>query len=416
MQEVIITTEKYYQHDVDCHELNGRIEAIQNDGKSTRIIMDRTVFFPTGGGQPCDTGTIVTPDGTSVSVVDVQEDKESGIISHTIEIDPSETDALQVGMTVTQKLNEDRRRVNTQRHTGEHILTGAFIQLFGGANKGFHMGGEYVTIDMDYDGKKLTEEQVRAAEKLANEVIWANLPVTVSTFPNREEASVMPTRKPVTQDGEITIVTIGDLESPHDCVACCGTHFHRTGEVGLIRIHKFEPNKGMNRIYFECGDRALESMQSDDTLLRSVQERFSAGSHDLLQKMDIRDEKEAELRQDCTGLRQYYRDREMARITSLLHRDTPDFYQDSFTLVSPDDLLKLGFAIMEDEAAPALMALVHRPSHTVLLFSDGSRNCGALVKEHAKSLGGRGGGRPDQARALMPNEDAVEKFIESLKE
>ena len=411
-----MTTEKYYQHDVDCHELNGRIEAIQNDGKSTRIIMDRTVFFPTGGGQPCDTGTIVTPDGTSVSVVDVQEDKESGIISHTIEIDPSETDALQVGMTVTQKLNEDRRRVNTQRHTGEHILTGAFIQLFGGANKGFHMGGEYVTIDMDYDGKKLTEEQVRAAEKLANEVIWANLPVTVSTFPNREEASVMPTRKPVTQDGEITIVTIGDLEFPHDCVACCGTHFHRTGEVGLIRIHKFEPNKGMNRIYFECGDRALESMQSDDTLLRSVQERFSAGSHDLLQKMDIRDEKEAELRQDCTGLRQYYRDREMARITSLLHRDTPDFYQDSFTLVSPDDLLKLGFAIMEDEAAPTLMALVHRPSHTVLLFSDGSRNCGALVKEHAKSLGGRGGGRPDQARALMPNEDAVEKFIESLKE
>lgn len=411
-----MTTEKYYQHDVDCRELNGRIEAIQNDGKSTRIIMDRTVFFPTGGGQPCDTGTIVTPDGTSVSVVDVQEDKESGIISHTIEIDPSEIDALQVGMTVTQKLNEDRRRINTQRHTGEHILTGAFIQLFGGANKGFHMGGEYVTIDMDYDGKKLTEEQVRAAEKLANEVIWANLPVTVSTFPNREEASVMPTRKPVTQDGEITIVTIGDLESPHDCVACCGTHFHRTGEVGLIRIHKFEPNKGMNRIYFECGDRALESMQSDDTLLRSVQERFSAGSHDLLQKMDIRDEKEAELRQDCTGLRQYYRDREMARITSLLHRDTPDFYQDSFTLVSPDDLLKLGFAVMEDEAAPALMALVHRPSHTVLLFSDGSRNCGALVKEHAKSLGGRGGGRSDQARALMPNEDAVEKFIESLKE
>ena len=411
-----MTTEKYYQHDVDCRELNGRIEAIQNDGKSTRIIMDRTVFFPTGGGQPCDTGTIVTPDGTSVSVIDVQEDKESGIISHTIEIDPSEIDALQVGMTVTQKLNEDRRRINTQRHTGEHILTGAFIQLFGGANKGFHMGGEYVTIDMDYDGKKLTEEQVRAAEKLANEVIWANLPVTVSTFPNREEASVMPTRKPVTQDGEITIVTIGDLESPHDCVACCGTHFHRTSEVGLIRIHKFEPNKGMNRIYFECGDRALESMQSDDTLLRSVQERFSAGSHDLLQKMDIRDEKEAELRQDCTGLRQYYRDREMARITSLLHRDTPDFYQDSFTLVSPDDLLKLGFAVMEEESAPALMALVHRPSHTVLLFSDGSRNCGALVKEHAKSLGGRGGGRPDQARALMPNEDAVEKFIESLKE
>lgn len=411
-----MTTEKYYQHDVDCRELNGRIEAIQNDSKSTRIIMDRTVFFPTGGGQPCDTGTIVTPDGTSVSVIDVQEDKESGIISHTIGGDSSVIDALQVGMTVTQKLNEDRRRINTQRHTGEHILTGAFIQLFGGANKGFHMGGEYVTIDMDYDGKKLTEEQVRAAEKLANEVIWANLPVTVSTFPNREEASVMPTRKPVTQDGEITIVTIGDLESPHDCVACCGTHFHRTGEVGLIRIHKFEPNKGMNRIYFECGDRALESMQSDDTLLRSVQERFSAGSHDLLQKMDIRDEKEAEIRQDCTGLRQYYRDREMARITSLLHRDTPDFYQDSFTLVSPDDLLKLGFAVMEDEAAPALMALVHRPSHTVLLFSDGSRNCGALVKEHAKSLGGRGGGRPDQARALMPNEDAVEKFIESLKE
>lgn len=406
-----MTTEKFYQKDVYCKELSAVITDVRNDKDHSVITVDRTIFFPTGGGQNCDIGTITTADGTCYEVTDVHEDKNSGEILHHLK---GFAENLKSGDVLTESLDWENRRFNMQRHTGEHILTGSFIRLFGGANHGFHMGGDYVTIDMDYDGQRLTWEQVREAERLANEIIWQNIPITVSFFPDKEAASSMPTRKPVTQEGEITIVTIGDLEDPFDACPCCGTHFTRTGEVGLIRIHKVEPNKGMNRIYFECGLRALTGMQEDDTLLQTVEERFSASASDLLHKMDVRDEKESELRQEQAALIQYYRDTEYQRILSEFHRNRPDFYTDTFTLVSPDDLLKLGFSLMEAGEAPELMALVHQPTHTVLLFSKGDKNCGNLIREIAKPLGGRGGGRPDQARALLPDGDAVQKFLDAL--
>lgn len=408
-----MTTEKFYQKDVYCRELPAVITDVRTEKNHSIITVDRTIFFPVGGGQNCDIGTMTTADGTVCEVVDVHEDKDTGEILHHLK---GLAEDLHAGDSITETLDWENRRFNMQRHTGEHILTGSFIQLFGGANHGFHMGGDYVTIDMDYDGERLTWEQIREAERLANEIIWQNIPITVSFFPDKETASTMPTRKPVTQDGEITIVTIGDLENPFDACPCCGTHFTRTGEVGLIRIHKVEPNKGMNRIYFECGLRALTGMQEDDTLLQTVEERFSASAADLLHKMDVRDEKESDLRQEHAALIQYYKDNEQQRILSELQRNTPDFYTDTFTLVSPDDLLKLGFSLMEDTNAPELMALVHAPSCTVLLFSDGEKNCGNLIREIAKPLGGRGGGRPEQARALLPNEDAVQKFLAALEQ
>ncbi len=423
-------TLKYYQQDVYCRELTATITEIRQVDGRTAIVFDRTIFFPTGGGQPCDIGTIMTSNGTHWSIEETIEETasdkiaESGEILHYLAKDEgttspssaSDTARLTVGEPVTQYLDWNNRQANMQAHCGEHILTGAFTQLYGGANKGFHIGKDYITIDMDYDGRRLTDEEVLAAERLANETIWQNLKITVSTFPNREAASIMPTRKPVTQDGEITIVTIGSSDNPYDCVACCGTHFRSTGEVGLIRILKVEPNKGMNRIFFRCGYHALTDMQEEHALLHTVEDRFSAGGRDLLHKLDVQSEKETALRQQLTAITRQYVDREKDRILSDLQGTRTVFHHTAYDLLPAEDLVRLGYAVMTDENAPTLLAFTHRPDHTVLLFSHGNPACGDLVKTTVASLGGRGGGRPDQARALFPNADAASKFVEALQE
>ena len=423
-------TLKYYQQDVYCRELSATITDILQEDRRIAIVFNRTIFFPTGGGQPCDIGTIISSNGTRCSIEETveatvsDETAERSEILHYLAKDEGTTSPsmannaapLTVGETVTLYLDWNNRYANMQAHCGEHILTGAFTQLYGGANKGFHIGKDYITIDMDYDGRRLTDEEVLAAERLANEIIWQNLEITVSTFPNREAASVMPTRKPVTQDGVITIITIGPSDNPYDCVACCGTHFRSTGEVGLIRILKVEPNKGMNRIFFCCGSHALNDMQEEHALLRTVEDRFSVGGRDLLHKLDVQSEKETGLRQHLSALTRCCADREKDRIHSELHDTTPSFYHTAYELLPADDLIRLGFAVMADESAPTLLAFTHRPDHTVLLFSNGNPACGDLVKANAAPLGGRGGGRPDQARALFPSADAAAKFIEALQE
>ena len=415
-----MSTIKFYQQDVYCRELGAKITSVQDTKKGPALTLDQTIFFPTGGGQPCDIGIIRDTNGNEYHVTETLEDKESGEILHYLGTESGKLafETLHDGDTVTLELDWNNRLSNMQRHSGEHILTGAFIQLFGGANKGFHIGSNYITIDMDYEGTRLTDEQVQQAETYANEVIWNNLPITVSFFPDKYAASTMPTRKPVTQDGEITIVTIGDIEQPHDCVACCGTHFKSTSEVGLIKILKHEPNKGMNRIYFLCGKDALRHIQEEATLLRTVEDRFSTGSEDLLHKMDVQEEKQNEIHQDYIVLLRHVIEQEKESIRKdFAEQGAVPFYSRDFERIPSDELVKLGYAIMEDANAPSMLALVHKPDHTVMLFSDGSeeRNCGKLVQSLAKPLGGKGGGRPNQARAILPNAAGESAFIEALK-
>lgn len=413
-----MTTTKFYQNDVYCRELPAHLTNITTTEKGVALILDQTIFFPTGGGQPCDVGRMLDASGNEYVVRETLEDKETKEVLHYLSTDSGERaqNNLHAGDSLTLQIDWENRRKNMQRHSGEHLLTGSFIQLFGGANKGFHIGGDYITIDMDYDGTRLTDQQVQQAEILANETIWKNLDITVSSFPDRNAATIMPTRKPVTQDGEITIVTIGDVEKPFDCVACCGTHFKSTGEVGLIKVLKHEPNKGMNRIYFLCGIEALQHVQQEAQLLRTVEQRFSTGSEDLLHKLDVRDEKENELHQSYITLLRQCVEQEKETILQDLSEGTGSIYFRRFRTIPSDELVKLGFTIMKEPNAPGLLALVHEPDHTVLLFSDGSpeRNCGDLVKQLAKPLGGKGGGRPDQARAILPDRDAELTFIQSL--
>ena len=267
--EYNMATTKLYQQDVNIKEWDAKIVKITENG----IYLDRTAFFPEGGGQSCDLGTIAFA-GALIDVTDVQEDGDD--VVHSL----SSTQGLTEGASVHCSLDWDRRFDNMQRHCGEHILSGIFYQECGGVNRGFHMGEDYMTIDISLEDEPTNPEMSRPTqidhalaarcELLANRVIWENTPVTVMRFETREEVADMPLRKALAFDEDISIVCVGSPENPADCVACCGTHPKTAGQVGLIKILKVENYKGMFRIFFEAGQRALADYHMKHDMLQEM--------------------------------------------------------------------------------------------------------------------------------------------------
>ena len=241
-----MSTIKLYQQDVYLKECEAVILELQED----RVVLDRTIFFPTGGGQSCDLGFL-----GGQEVLDVSE--KDGLIYHQVRSAAS----LKEGSRILCRIDWDRRFDNMQRHCGEHILSGICYREFGGINRGFHMGEDYMTIDISLEEDpsitEITWEMAKRAELFANQVIWSDAPVTVRRFQTRQEAEQLPLRKALAIDEEISIVCVGDIRNAADCVACCGTHPSSAGQVGLVKIYKIEHYKGMFRIYFEAGKRAL---------------------------------------------------------------------------------------------------------------------------------------------------------------
>ena len=398
-------TLKIYENDQYCRTATVQVLSVNYDASGVQIITDKTVYFPTGGGQSCDVGTFTLEDGTTFPIIDVFEDGDT-----VVHVTPERPAGLTEGMTVTQEIDWAHRFDNMQRHLGEHILSGAFYRLYGGANKGFHMGDDYITIDIAFDEgasvKRVTWEMAEAAELEANRVIMADLPVHIDYFETREEAEAYPLRKALAFDEDISIVTVGDPADPADCVACCGTHPATTGQVGCLKIFKIEPNKGMSRIYFECGMRAFRIMQARFNTLYDIAGRLSAGYDELLDKYEAQQAHTESLRAELSRFR-----------TKAMHADADHikasaeqvFYYDDYSV---DDLFNLGKLLEKD--LHNLIVLVNRPANTAILLSDGSAPCGALVKEHAAAFGGKGGGKPTSARAFFPDADALAQFLEVI--
>ena len=217
----------------------------EKDGKYN-ITLDRTAFFPEGGGQGADHGVL-----GGVNVVDCHE--VGGEVVHT-------TDGpLEIGMTVEGHVDAVRRLDMMQQHSGEHIFSGLVCQLFGYDNVGFHIGSEAVT--MDFNGP-LTQEDIARVERLANEVVWRNVPIE-TLLPSREELDAMHYRSKKALEGTVRIVSIPGA----DICACCGTHVKQTGSVGQIKVMGWQKYKSGVRVSILCGRRALEE---ENILLEQV--------------------------------------------------------------------------------------------------------------------------------------------------
>lgn len=253
----MLPTEHFYQADAYRTEAPALIAAVQPlEGGGGLVAMTGTVFYPEGGGQPADRGTLTLPDGQVMQVTDVHE--KAGIIWHTVAALVPEA---KEGTPVHQQIDWDWRFDKMQQHTGEHILSGTLHRLFGAENVGFHIGSEAVRMDTSVP---ISPEGLKQAELEANRFVWRDLPVQIS-YPSREELAHMTYRSKKEIEGQVRIVTIPGA----DVCACCGTHTATTGQVGLIKILSAERYKGGMRLAVVCGGRALAEVQA-------MQERQSA--------------------------------------------------------------------------------------------------------------------------------------------
>lgn len=230
-------TEKLYNQNAHMRSFTARVLSCESAKGGYEVLLNRSAFYPEGGGQPGDHGTI-----NGVAVLDTQE--RSGEIVHLCEA------PLKVGEEAVCELDWKRRFDFMQLHSGEHIVSGIVHHRFGYNNVGFHMGADMVTID--FSGM-LSEEELKSIEAEANEAVWANLPV-VTTCPGPAELAEIPYRSKKELTGTVRIVTIPDV----DICACCGTHVSCTGEIGLIKIFSCQKFHEGVRLEILCGRRAVE--------------------------------------------------------------------------------------------------------------------------------------------------------------
>lgn len=433
-------TTKLYQIDTYLKEWDARILAAKPAADGDCLIqLDQTAFFPEGGGQGADHGQLrlIGSDSEAVfSVIDVQEDGD--LIWHTVCLpDPADGSSeptgelctiLSEGCKVHCILDWDRRFEHMQRHCGEHLLSGAFYRLFSGANHGFHMGQDYMTIDIALeDQSPVTPEMAHQAEMLANQAIWDDLPVSVSYFDTREKAEQLPLRKALAFDEAISIVTIGELSEtsdtePADCVACCGTHPSTTGQVGLIKIYKVEKYKDMTRIYCDAGRKALTDYQRKHEILTNEANRYSASVEEFPEKLRIQEEKMNAVRNELYHLKKTYIEAEKEKLDTVLGdidqsgSKTPVILYPLLHL-SMDDAFTMAKSYMGNIRASKThpLLLLYVPAQTsCVLVSDGTVHCGKLVKEYASFYQGKGGGNDVSARAIFTSDEDARLFADLL--
>ena len=406
-------TQRLFKEDVYMKETEAVITSLaEAKGNHAAVTLDRTIFFPTGGGQSCDKGTVA-----GFQVLDVYEDENADDIVHVLDCSPADIEGLAAYKEhnpVQLFLDWEHRFDNMQRHCGEHILSGMFFREFGGVNRGFHMGDQYMTIDISLEAMPeftaITWEMAKHAEECANEAIWQNQPVITRHFDTKKEAANLPLRKALALEKDITIVCVGSVENPADCVACCGTHPAAAGQVGLIKIFKVESNKGMFRIYFEAGKRAFLKYQQELDTLTALSNSLSAGTDDVLSKYHAQIEKNKEARNQLHFLKKEVIARETADIAAALERGEN---VRRYHILSLDDLTVLAREV--SPYAKKITFLVHEPSCTVFLVSDGSVDCGRLVKDNAQIYGGKGGGNKTTARAIFTKDEYVDTFIDLIE-
>ena len=399
-------TRKLYQEDVYKKECDSTILELRGSGTAEDpylLILDETIFFPVGGGQPCDLGTI-----TGVPLSDVYE--ENGVVFH--KLIPQKDAKFETGLPVQCILDWARRFEHMQRHCGEHILSGIFFRECGGVNRGFHMGSAYMTIDIDVPG--IPWEEAQKIETMTNEIIWSNVPVTTRYFENREDAEKLPLRKAQAIDEDISIVCVGDEGNPADCVACCGTHPSTSGQVGLVKILKLESYKGMTRVYFKAGREALLDYQNKHTILTELNRKYSADDNDLLDKVKAQDERSKEVRQELHHLKTAFIAKSIDEIIKESEANGSGLLIHEYAYFKVNDLLTISRTLTE--RSKGLIVLISTQENTVILATSGKLDCGRIVKDNAPVWRGKGGGNAAGSRAMFPSRDELDCFLSFINQ
>jgi alanyl-tRNA synthetase len=391
-------TERLYYNDSHLIEFEARvIHKTERVSGWTAVTLDRTAFYPTGGGQPSDTGTL---DGELVR--ECIDDEENGIL-HVVQ-----GRAPEVGALVKGRVDWPRRLDHIQQHTGQHILSQAFVTLFNAPTRGFRVLHDICEIDVELSSP--TDELIERGVELANNVIWEDREITIQTVTSAEAAQ-LPLRKESAREGELRLIEIDGF----DLTPCGGTHAQRTGEVGMIVVRSWERAKGLTRIEFAAGIRALNEYRRANKTARAVATHFSAAREDTPKLAARMIEENKELHRRVRALEEI-----AARVEAdeLLASAIPNaggvkVVSQIFDKRDAESLKHLAMALIRH---PNTVALLGSRDHDVarLVFAKGDGAPGdmnALMRKACELLDGRGGGKADMAQGGGKNVDKLEEAL-----
>ena len=388
-------TKKLYYTDQYLRKFSSRVRRLTESNGKPAIVLDRTAFYPTSGGQPHDRGTI-----NEIEVLEVIEN-ESQEILHILE-SPVE------GPKAVGRIYWNRRFDHMQQHTGQHLLSQAFIKKCNADTLSFHLGDESATLDLNQSGFSI--DTIAAVEDFANHIIYENRRVSSRLVPIHE-LDQYPVRKPPVVENDIRIVEIENF----DYSPCGGTHCSRTGEIGIVKITRSENYKQGTRIHFKCGMRALRDYQEKSKILKKIGDDLSTGEPELHRNIRKMREELKSLRTDLGRLKQQQLDQEAKEIFS------------GRKIILGMNIIS---TVFEDRSAEELKILaqkiVKRFPNTVVLFGTKAAtkatllflrseeipiNMGKLMQAACKLVNGRGGGRPQQAQGGGPAVDKLEMAL-----
>jgi alanyl-tRNA synthetase len=383
-------TERSYYQDSYQRVLEARL--VSADASRTMVYLDRTCFYPTSGGQPFDLGSIA-----GIEVAEVLD--EGARIAHRLRSPlPTSLD----GHNVDLSINWARRFDHMQQHTGQHILSAVFANLFAAETLSFHLGSELSTIDLALP--TLAEGQLEQAETRANEIIFESRPVSVAIEDNPSGL-----RKASERSGPLRVVSIAEL----DRSACGGTHVRNTAEVGAILLRSTEKLRGSVRLAFLCGGRAVKRSRREWLVLDRSAAAVSTAFEHLPERIRDLQSKLHAAEKECLGaitaLAKLLGDQRYAA-TEPLPTSGVRFYRGEQALTDSTRAEARAFA-----ANPRAVYLATEEKAILLACSsDSGCNAGMLVKSATADLGARGGGSPHLAQATFPSRESLEKFAGDL--
>jgi alanyl-tRNA synthetase len=385
-------TDRLYYTDAYLRTFDAHVVERAGDGR--RVYLDRTAFYPTSGGQPHDTGEL-----GGARVVDVIDEGEC--IAHV-------TDAPVTADAVTGTVDDGRRYNHMQQHTGQHVLSAVFADAFGHATVSVHFGDAYNTLDLDV--ASVDADTVRAAERRANEVVCANLPVTV-TFEDAATAAGL--RKPTERPGELRVVSIEGI----DRSACGGTHVRRTGEIGPILLRRLDRVRGAARIEFICGLRAVARARADYEALTAVAASASAALDDaparvaaIAEQLREADKARKRLADELAG----YRARALHDAAAPGSNGVRWIEQ---TVIAGEYEAARGIAhVLTTLPRTIYLSVSDDPPRILLATSeDSGADAGALLKAQLSAVGGRGGGSARLAQGSAAEAHALHSVADRLR-
>ncbi len=387
-------TEKLYYQDAYLTTFTGTVQSCDPVIDAFRIALDRTAFYPEGGGQPADHGILRTPTGETVQVTDVHE--KDGTVCHYCAA------PIAPGTPITGEIDWPRRFDHMQQHSGEHIISGILCDLYHCDNVGFHLGADTVTIDYNAE---ITWEQALEAEQRANETVWADQPVSIA-YPTPEELANLNYRSKKALTGQVRIVTFPDA----DCCACCGTHTARAGQVGIIKIISCQKFRDGVRIEILCGNRALQYLSAIHEQNRAVSQRLSAKPHETMAAVE-------RLEQELAAAKRLIADLEKTAFAAIAAEQTDK--GDVFLFhppMKPDSVRRLTDAIAKTCNGLAAVFAGEDQTWSYALVHSNAEDITPLVKSLNQTLYGRGGGRNGFAQgSVKATKEEIELFFTTTK-